>query len=316
MRTLAGMAVAAVFVLTGCGGGGGNSVAVTPTPTTVSGTAAKGIVKQARVLACRIVNGVPESDVSCATGATENDGSYTVTFVDGHTGPVMIKLMPGAASMMSDETTGTDIPYNMTMRAVIPSVSGTTTAYVTPFSEMAASAASMNTINATNINQSIGAVQLAMATLGIDMTIMPMIDLKDNGANAATLTMQSNMVKQLSRVTMAAKNSNLLKDANGTACNAAGTTSSQQIACAVTAMAGVMSGYATADPTKAANLVAALNAQNPTNVYMAVLKADGTISMQHVDMTSYSSMQTALQNAGMTVGNAANMANMMMNGMH
>ena len=316
MRTLAGMAVAAAFVLTGCGGGGGNSVAVTPTPTTVSGTAAKGIVKQARVLACRIVNGVPESDVSCTTGATESDGSYTVTFVDGHTGPVMIKLMPGAASMMSDETTGTDIPYSMIMRAVIPSVSSATTAHVTPFSEMAASAASMNTMNATSINQSIAAVQAAMTTLGIDMTVTPMINLRDNGSNSAMLTAQSNMVKQLGRITMAAKNSNLLRDASGAPCNAAGTTSSQQIACAVTAMAGVMSGYATADPTKAANFVAALNAQGATNIYMAIRRPDGTISMQHADMTSYSSMQNALQNAGSTVSNAANMANAMMNGMH
>jgi len=64
----------------------------------------------------------------------------------------MIKVMAGTGSMMLDETTGTDIPYNMTMRAMVPAVSTTTTVYVTPFSEMAASAVSKTTIDATAIN--------------------------------------------------------------------------------------------------------------------------------------------------------------------
>jgi len=319
MNKLTGMTLATVLALSGCGGGGGGDAGsvttVLPATTSVSGTAAKGIIKQAKVLVCRIVNGVPEPDASCASTVTGSDGSYSVTFGDGYNGPAMVKVMAGTASTMMDETTGIDIPYNMTMRAVIPAISRTTTAYVTPFSEMAASAVSTTAIDATKISQSIAAVESAMLALGIDMSVMPMMDLKDNAADAAKLTLQSNMVKQLARVAMAAKNSNLLKDASGTPCNAAGTTASQQIACAVTAMAGVMNSYVTADATKSANVLAALNAQNATGVNMPILKADGTIGMQLADMTSAASMQTAMQNAGMTVTAAANMANAVMGGM-
>jgi hypothetical protein len=321
MIKITGVALATVLVLAGCGGGAGGGSAPAaalplPVATSVSGTAAKGIIKQAKVLVCRIANGVPEPDASCATGTTGNDGSYDVTLSDGYTGPAMVKVMAGTASTMVDETTGTDIPYNMTMRAVVPAVGATTTVYVTPFSEMAASAVSTTTIDATTINQSIAAVQSAMSTLGIDMSVMPMVDLKDNGSDAATLTLQANMVKQLAKVAMAAKNSSLLKDPNGVACNAAGTTTSQQFACAVTAMAGVMNSYVTADTTKSANLLAALNAQNATDVTMPIVKADGTIDMATVDMDSAASMQTAMQNAGMTVTSAANTVTVVMGGMH
>ena len=313
-------ALASALVLAGCGGSGGSEsspAAAFPatTSTSVSGTAAKGIIKQAKVLVCRIVNGVPEADASCAATTTGNDGSYSVALSDGFTGPAMVKVMAGTASTMVDETTGTDIPYTMTMRAVVPSVSKTTTVHVTPFSEMAASAASTTTMDATKISQSIAAVQSVMLTLGVDMNVMPMVDLKDNGSDSATLTAQSNMIKQLSRLAMAAKTSNLLKDANGVSCNSAGTTTSQQFACAVAAMAGVMNSYVTSDATKSANLLAALNAQSVTAVFMPVLKADGTMGIQLTDMTSSASMQSAMQNAGMTVTAAANTANAMMGGM-
>lgn len=314
------MALATALILTGCGGGGGGgssatATATSPTPTTVSGTAVKGIIKQAKVLGCRIINGAPEPDASCASTTTGNNGSYSITFSDGFTGPAMVKVMAGTSSTMMDETTGTDIPYDMTMRAVVPAVSTSTTVHVTPFSEMSTSAVSTTTIDATTISQSIAAVQTLMLPLGVDMSVMPMVDLKNSGSNPTMLTLQANMVKQLGRVAMAAKNSPLLKGANGVACNTAGTTTSQQMACTVAAMAGVMNSYVTADPTKSANMLAALNAQNVTNISMPILKADGTIFMPIVDMTSSASLQSAMQNAGMTVNTAANTANVMMGGM-
>ena len=321
MIKITGLTLATVLTLSGCGGGGGSAsvstpAAVVPAATSVSGTAAKGIVKQAKVLVCRIVSGAPEPDSSCASTTSGNDGSYSVVLSDGYTGPAMVKVMPGTASTMMDETTGTDVPYTMTMRAVVPAVSKTTTVYITPFSEMAASAVSTTTIDATTISQAIAAVESTMLTLGVDMSVMPLVDLKDNGSDSAMLTRQANMVKQLARVAMAAKNSNLLKDGSGIACNTAGTATSQQFSCAVAAMDGVMNSYVTADPTKATNMLAALNAQNVTAVRMPIVKADGTIDMEPADMTSSASMQTAMQNAGMTVGAAANTVNTMMGGMH
>ena len=308
-----------LVILAACGGGGGSSSAPAApalTSTSVSGMAAKGIIKQATVLVCRIVNGVPEADASCASSTTGSDGSYHVTLSDGYTGPAMVKIMAAAASTMMDETTSTDIPYNMTMRAVVPAVSGTTTVYVTPFSEMAANAVSMTAMDATTIGQAIAAVESAMAGLGVDLSVMPMVDLLNNGGDNAMLTLQANMVKQLSRVAMAAKNSDLLTDSNGVPCNTAGTTTSQQFACAVTAMASVMNSYVTADPTKLANMLSALNAQGVTNVMMTIRRADGTIDMEMADMTSLVSMTNALQNAGMTGTAAQNTAHGMMGGMH
>lgn len=317
----AGIIAAGVAALAGCGGGGGDGgIAAAPgtSATTVSGTASKGLVKNARVLVCRIVNGVPEADASCASTTTGNDGSYSVMFADGFTGSAMVKVMPsttGLPSMMADETTGIDIPYNMTMRAVIPAVSGTTTAYVTPFSEMAANAVSTTAIDATKIAQAIAAVQAAMTGLGIDLSVMPMMNLKNNASDPNLLGMQSNMVKQLSRVALAAKNSNLLKDANGVPCNAAADPSAQ-IACAVTAMASVMTSYVATDPAKLATMMQALNAQDVTAVTIPVTKQDGTIGMQVANMTDFSSMQTVMQNAGMAIATAANTANVMMGKMH
>src|SRR3990172_8561678 len=74
LLSVSGMSIAALVALSACGGGGGgNNATVAVTPTTVSGVAAKGIVKQARVLVCRIVNGTPEADASCASSTTTND---------------------------------------------------------------------------------------------------------------------------------------------------------------------------------------------------------------------------------------------------
>jgi hypothetical protein len=314
----AGIIATSIAALAGCGGGGGggNAAASVASPTTVSGTASKGLVKQAKVLVCRIMNGVP--DASCVSTTTGNDGSYRVTFMDGFTGSAIVKVMAsttGSPSMMVDETTGADIPYNMTMRAVIPTVSSATTAYVTPFSEMAASAVSTTTINATKITQAIAAVQSAMAGLDIDLSVMPMIDLKDNASDPNLLGMQSNMVKQLSRVALAAKNSSLLTDATGVSCNTKADPSSQ-IECAITAMASIMTSYVTSDPTKTATMMQALNAQNVTGVTIPVTKPDGTIGMQVANMTDFSSMQTVMQNAGLPTTTAANTANVMMGKMH
>jgi len=326
MNKLTGITLTLIAAaLAGCGGGGGGdagtaaTLTTTPTATvaatSVSGVASKGIVKQAKVLVCRIANGVPEADASCASTTSGNDGSYTVSFSDGYTGPAMVKVMAGAASTMIDETNGTDVPYNMTMRAVVPAVGATTIVHVTPFSEMAANAASMTAMDATTIRQSIDAVESAMTTLGLDMSVMPMIDLKNDASDSAALTAQANMIKQLARVAMAAKNSSQLHDRNGAACNAAGTTTSEQIACAVTAMADVMDSYVTADSTKSAALLAALNAQDPTSVGMPILRADGIMAMEIADMTSFTSMQAAMEQAGMGVTDAANTTNTMMGGM-
>jgi len=312
--SIVAMSLAVVAALSACGGGGGGGGSSAPA-TTVGGTAAKGVVKQARVLVCRIVNGAPEADGSCASGTTGADGSFSVTMSDGYTGPAIVKVMADTGSMMFDETTGSDLPYNMTMRAMVPAVSATTTVYVTPFSEMAAAAVGTSAIDAGKMTQAMNTVQTLMTNLGIDLTVKPMMDLKNNGTDSAMLGRQSNMVKQLARVTMAAKNAGTLTDVGGAPCNAAGTSAAQQIACAMTAMSRVMTGVSTSDATMAATMLAALDSQNPTSVTMPIMRADGTLGMELADMTSDASMQSAMQRAGMTVNAAASTVHVMMQGM-
>lgn len=142
------ISLSAVIVMNGCGGGD-DPVVVPPAvvATAVSGTAAKGIVRQANVLVCRIVSGSPESDASCAVGVTEADGASVVPLNDGFTGPAVVKITSSVASTMLDETTGADIRYDMTMRSMVPAVSAATMTYVTPFSEMAASLAGFANTN-------------------------------------------------------------------------------------------------------------------------------------------------------------------------
>lgn len=313
MKVTRNAALIMVFGLSACGGGGGGGSS--PASTSVSGTAAKGIVKQASVLVCRIVNGAPQADASCAATVTGIDGSFSVTFSDGFTGPAMVKVMPAVAATMMDEISGTDIPYNMTMRAVVPVVSANTMVPVTPFSEMAASAASKSSMDAASINQAIATVQTIMTGLGIKLNVMPVVDLRNNGADTTALGMQLNMVKQLARIAMAARNSGLLTDSNGVPCNTAGTTVPQQFSCAVTAMAGIMTGNASSDAAKTLIMLTALNAQNVTNMKMPIRKPDGTMDMEMADITSLASMTAAMQNAGM-MGNAQGTVQSMMGGMH
>lgn len=70
---------------------------------------------------------------------------------------------------MLDETTGADIPYSMTMRAVLPAVSAATSVHVTPFSEMAASAVGTSAVDADRIRQAMATVQTMMASLGVSL---------------------------------------------------------------------------------------------------------------------------------------------------
>src|SRR3972149_11653016 len=99
LLSVSGMSCAVLVALAACGGGGGGGGGsevggtVAATPTTVTGVAAKGIVKQARVLVCRIVNGAPEADASCASGTTGADGSFSVMMSDGVTGSRVVEGM-------------------------------------------------------------------------------------------------------------------------------------------------------------------------------------------------------------------------------
>lgn len=310
-----GLPALGLLALSACGGGG-SAGDIQATPTTVSGVASKGLVKDAKVLVCRIVNGTPQADAFCTATTSGKDGSFSVTLSDGFTGPALVKVMAGAGSLMLDETTGGDIAYTMTLRAMIPAVSASTAVYVTPFSEMVANAMGTTSIDADKIRQAMGTVQTLMSSLGIDLSVMPMVDLKNSSTDATLLGKQANMVAQLTKVVMAAKNSSLLTDGNGVACHAAATAADQQLACAVNMMAGLMTGPTTFDRTRADAMMAALLAQNVTATNMPILMANGALGMQLADVTSIQSMQGAMRNAGLSSAAVTGTVTTMMSRMH
>ena len=308
MRGTTVISIAVLMALAGCGGGD-DQVAAPPAvpPTAVVGTAAKGIVKRAKVLVCRIANGAPEPDASCAAGITGPDGSFAVTLIDGYTGPAVVKVMTSAASTMLDETTGADIPYDMTMRSFVPAVSTATTTYVTPFSEMAASLTVASTsaanigIGAQAIMLATGQVQTLLANLtAIDLTVKPVIDLKNSGSDPVLLGKQANMVKQLARLTMTAKRApDTFDTSGGVHCNTPGTSASQQLACATSVMSSAMSRGGNFAAFAFSRIIPTIFAENPTSVAMAVIKPDGTLASPVTDMTLPLSMQAAMRSAGM-----------------
>ena len=308
MHSIVGVFLAALTTMAGCGGADEQVVGPPPIPATaVSGTAAKGIVKRAKVLVCRIVNGTPELDSSCAAGVTGADGSFSVTLVDGFTGPAMVKVMTNASSTMLDETTGADIAYDMTLRSFVPAVSAATISYVTPFSEMAASLAVASSsannigIDATAISLATGQVQTLLSNLmAIDLTVKPVIDLKNSGSDPVALGKQANMVKQLGRLTMTAKRvPDTFDTSGGVHCNTQGTTASQQLACATDVLSRAMTRGANATAFALSRIVPAITSEIPTSITMAIIKLDGTLGVEMADMTSAASMQSAMQRAGM-----------------
>jgi len=250
----AGLSVSTLINLSACGGGGdGGAAPIVVPPTAVSGTASKGLVRQAKVLVCRIIEGAPQADAACEAGTTGEKRSFSVALSDGYTGPALIKVTTSPSSMMLDETTGQDIRYDVTMRSVVPAVSSATITYVTPFSEMLASAAGATSsgvgtavIDAETINRKALQVQTMTARLGINLAVMPMIDLQNSGSDPVALGKQANLVKQLARIVMLAKNSDEIHPPpTFLPCNAPGTTITQQVACTVGYMSYVISSVPT-----------------------------------------------------------------------
>ncbi len=206
--------LSAAALLSACGGGGGGSASTTTTATTTEGFAAKGIIQNAKVYVCRITGGAVQADANCATGTTGEDGSYSVSLSDGWTGPVVVKIMPvTGVSKMLDETTGTYVDFSVTdgLRAVV-AAAGTTT-HVTPFSEIAASAAIDNaaagSIDTTAVNAANAMVQ---SNFGIDLSTKPVVDLKASSTDSDAMGKQIAMVQKLAQVVNASTTSGVLKD--------------------------------------------------------------------------------------------------------
>lgn len=159
--------------LVACGGGGGGGGGSTPSTVNLSGVAAKGLLSGADVQAYEVVDGALKALGS--PQKTKDDGSYELTGLPSTTNPVVVKLTTNATTEMLDETKplvnnkfdkGTQPKVGTEIRSMLPSLSATSEVHITPFTEMAVSAAeSTGKITA----ESMASAQTIIAdSLGVD----------------------------------------------------------------------------------------------------------------------------------------------------
>ena len=144
------LTLSAAAVLTACGGGGGGTSDVPP-ETSLSGVVAKGPAVGAKVKVYAVANGVKGGLLTEAT--TTTGGSYAVKFAR-QSGPVLIEADLNGATI-TNETGGTFLGKtgDVMKAAFVPGAGATQVANVTPFSHMAAVAAtnlSANEVLAAN----------------------------------------------------------------------------------------------------------------------------------------------------------------------
>ncbi|MET0980680.1 MAG: hypothetical protein ABWY02_01145 [Telluria sp.] len=142
--------LALALALAGCGGGGsGDSAPVASAPPVaidvqrdVQGTAAKGLIKGAKVSVHAIDAQGVRAAAALATAITGADGTYKLQIpASVHNFVIEVSAAPGA--VMADEATGTDIaiPEGMKLRSVVTlagNATGTYVGSVTPLTEMVA----------------------------------------------------------------------------------------------------------------------------------------------------------------------------------
>ncbi|MBI5074510.1 MAG: hypothetical protein HZB62_05005 [Nitrospirae bacterium] len=128
----------ALTMLVGCGGGGGGtSVTATPETGTVSGTAIKGPVSGAAVMAFSI-NSDGTKGGQIGTAMTDTQGNFSMT-VGNHSGSFMLQMAGGS---YIDEATGitTMMGAGDMMTTVVPSMAAgesVTNIHMTPLTSMA-----------------------------------------------------------------------------------------------------------------------------------------------------------------------------------
>ena len=174
-------AVLGASLLSACGGSGSDTPTETPSAAAtvaLSGTAAKGLMANADVFVHAVnADGSVNTTTSLAgPTVTGNDGKYSLSFNGSKDTPYVVQVRAKAdgSTTHRDEVSGADqsLPAGFTMRSlVLPDASGnvTTTASVTPFSEMAVAAAAKASggVSAANAAQALSTVK---QLLGFDPT--------------------------------------------------------------------------------------------------------------------------------------------------
>lgn len=178
-------ALSIALIAAGCGGGGGSSSAADAV--SISGTAAKGIIKNGVVQVYAVDAQGTKGTTPIATGTTGADGTFTVS-IPKNVLLFVVEVSAGANTVMADEATGSDLPMpsGMTMRSVVALDEGTTTytGAVTPLTELAVKVAeSTGGLTTANVKQ---AEQEMFGRFGFyPNKVTPVNSNSDSAANAS-----------------------------------------------------------------------------------------------------------------------------------
>lgn len=183
---------AMALLIAACGGGGGGDTNPPPTGATVSlsGVAAKGLMAGADVGVYAVNADGTLAATALATTTTDKDGKYSLNFsgTQGQPYAVRVSAKADGSTTEADEFSGAavSLPAGFAMRAlVVPASTGavTTSANVTPFSEMAVAAAAKAAggITAANASQAMATVK---QLIGFEPTATRTLSTSAAGATA------------------------------------------------------------------------------------------------------------------------------------
>lgn len=176
-RTFWPLTLLAAASLAACGGGGGDSSSSQASGNRIAlhGVASKGLMANADVRVHPVRgDGSVDLSTALASGTTDASGNYSLDFEASASQPYVIRVSAKADGSTThlDEVSGTaqPLPAGFTMRALFTPTSGgtaTASASVTPFSEMAVSAAERASGGITTGNAA-QAVSTVTQLLGFD----------------------------------------------------------------------------------------------------------------------------------------------------
>lgn len=248
------------LALAGCGGGGGDSApAPGPVPVAqrdVQGTAAKGLIKGAKVSAHAIDAQGVRATSALATATTGADGSYKLQVpLSVRNFVIEVSAAPGA--VMADEVSGADIalPDGMTLRSVVTlaeSATGTYEGSVSPLTEMVARTA--QTADGRLPPQAVAQAKSSVRTLlGFDPETVKPVN-SNNAAAASASEEEKNQSLALAAIS---------KMASAPSADCPQGNAGERIACVVGKLAGsvvVIDGQPVLDPARLAQFRDAIQA--------------------------------------------------------
>lgn len=205
MRKILFVMMVGAGLLSACGGGADSTPAApvgTSATVALSGTAAKGLMAGADVDVFAVKADGTVDITSLAHTTTSPTGTYSLTFTGIKDQPYVVRVRANAGTNHLDEVTNASqpLPADFVMRSLVtPTAAGsvTTTASITPFTEMAVAAAAKapGGVTAANAAQAVSAVS---QLLGFDPTTVAAKTVADAaGANEQKLAVMLTAVSQL-----------------------------------------------------------------------------------------------------------------------